>query len=60
MTTKRKLLEFVYSIAYCPCCTGVTKCSPECTYEEDSKAIGREALIRYEQMIAARAALRGE
>jgi hypothetical protein len=54
------LVQFARGIAYCPCCTGVEECEPDCTIKEDSEALGGNALIRYEQMIAARAALKGK
>jgi hypothetical protein len=53
------LIKFAEGEAYCPCCTGVYECDPECTIREDAERLGGEAWIRYERMLAARAALEG-
>ena len=50
------LVAFAEGEAYCPCCTGVRECDPECTIEADCKS-GGDAWIRYERMMAARDAL---
>ena len=52
------LVAFAEGEAYCPCCTGVRECDPECTIERDCKTGGGDAWNRYERMIAARDALK--
>ena len=51
------LISFAEGIAYCPCCEGIRKCEEGCTIEEDCEKAGLDAIRRYEDQMAARAAL---
>lgn len=51
------LIEFVKTLAWCPCCNGTFECLAECTFEEDSIRTGH--LDALQMQTRARDALNG-
>lgn len=53
-----RLVEYVEADARCPCCEGISECSPACAYADDMGRVagGADAI---ERMKLARKALKG-